>query len=66
MAIHVLPIAHGDCPILVCEGTGVCYFGDWRVDVDPPKHQWIDLIPGLGDIPTGSGYRLGVDYGSIP
>ena len=66
MSIHVLPLAHGDCPTLICESADVCYFGDWRIDIDPPKHTWINLIPGLGDFPTDSGYRLGLDYGPIP
>ena len=66
MVIHVLPIAHGNRPILECESEEVCYFGDWRVEIDNPKHKWIDLIARLGDIPTNSGYRLGSDYGSIP
>ena len=59
MSIHVLPLAHGDCPTLICESADVCYFGDWRVDIVPPKHTWINLIPGLGDLPAESGYRLG-------
>ena len=54
MSIHVLPLAHGDCPTLIWESAEACYFGDWRVDID------------LGDLPTDSGYRLGLDYGSIP
>ena len=66
MSIHVLPLAHGDCPTLTCESAEVCYFGDWRVDITPSKHTWINLIPGVGDLPTGSDYRLGLDYGSIP
>jgi hypothetical protein len=66
MSIYVLPLAHGNCPTLICESAEVCYFGDWRVDIDPPKHTWINLIPGVGDLPTESGYRLGLDYGSIP
>ena len=52
MSIHVLPLANGDCPTLICESAEVCYFGDWRVDIDPPKHTWINLIPGVGDLPT--------------
>ena len=63
MSIYVLPLAHGNCPTLICESAEVCYFGDWRVDIDPPKHTWINLIPGVGDLPTESGYRLGLDYG---
>ena len=55
MAIHVLPIAHGDCQVFACEGTGVCYFGDWRIEIDPPGYEFINLIPGLGDISTDSG-----------
>ena len=39
MSIHVLPLAQGDCPTLICESAEVCYFGDWRVDIDPPKHM---------------------------
>ena len=66
MSIHVLPLAHGDCPTLTCESAEVCYFGDWRVDIDHSKNEWINLIPGLGDLPTESAYRLGLDYGSIP
>ena len=41
MSIHVLPLAHGDCPTLICESAEACYFGDWRVDIDPPKQTWI-------------------------
>ena len=55
MSIHVLPLAHGDCPTLICESAEVCYFGDWRVDIDHSKNEWINLIPGLGDLPTDSG-----------
>ena len=66
MAIYVLPIADGDCPILVCEGTGVCYRGDLRADIDPPELKWNTSIPGLGDIFANSGYRLGLDFRPIP
>ena len=66
MLIHVLPLACGDCPTLICESAEVCYFEEWRVDIDPQKHQWINLIPGVGEIPTDSGHKLGLNYGSVP
>jgi len=67
LAIHVLPVAHGTAyPALTCEADGVCYFGDWRLEIDSSKRQWVRSILGLVTIPTHSGYRMGLDYGSIP
>ena len=61
MSIHVLPLAHGDCPTLICESAEVCYFGDWRVDIDPPKTH-MDQFDPWGWL-SSHGIRLQIGIG---
>ena len=66
--LRVLPIAHRVQPAgLICDGNGICFSGDWRLNPEPRRRSWLSCLDAIGVCPADTmDEHEQIELGCIP